>query len=112
MSGAAFFALSASGDPFSVSIPITDEVQTGSSTVDKLVFATIVGGIGPFSYEWSIYGEVGVSVVDPSVNPATVRAIDLIQLEPKFGTLVVNVTDTASGATVGSNFGFITFTRV
>lgn len=112
MSGAGFFALSAAGDPFSVVIPETLDTQTGATTVEELVSATIVGGIGPFSYAWAVYGDLGVSVVDPSVNPVTVRAIGLMQGEPKFGTLAVSVTDAASGATVTSNSCFLTFTRV
>lgn len=112
MSGAAFFALSASGAPFSVSVPENQEATTGSTTVNEIVAATIVGGIGPFTYSWSVSGDLGVSIIDPSVNPVTVRAIGLILGEPKIGLVTVTVTDTASGASVDSNTCTVTFTRV
>lgn len=112
MSGAAFFALSASGAPFSVSVPANQEATTSSSSVNTIVAATIVGGIGPFTYSWSVSGDIGVSIVDPSVNPVTVRAVGLVLGEQKFGLVTATVTDTASGASVDSNTCTVTFTRV
>ena len=112
MSGAAFFAMSAAGEPFSVSVPPFASASTGSSTVTETVQATVSGGVGPFTYGWSIDGDLGVSLVDPTANPVSVRAIGLIQGEPNFAMVSVLVNDTGTGGIVNSGVCSVTFTRV
>ena len=93
--------------PLAVSIP-TLAAGVGSSAIvvsNPTSPATVTGGVGPYSYAWSVSAQTGnktVTITSPSASSTTFRVSTLVAGDSGYCDAICTVTDTATQVAVSN----------
>lgn len=91
--------------------------KTGFTSIitTGLAAATITGGIGPWTYSWTVFNQIGslnVQVVTPTGSSTAFRILGSMTLDEGTCSAICTVTDTGNGgATTVSNVCTVNITN-
>lgn len=93
------------------SVTLSPDPATASTTsptpCSTSVTAVVSGGVGPFTYSWSIVTGAGVTLTNATLSSCTITT-NTGSVQTRSGTLKCDVTDTGNGSLVASGTGSYT----